>query len=377
MGEASRNDESCHTSYYQAIRSIMTSPLLHDILNQPRSLAETVDYQFNAGQSALHEAARVMTGQPLLFSGMGSSLYACYALNAELAQHGMATTVIDTAELLHYHHGAYRNAVAVLVSRSGESIETLKLLPLLKAQGTRLVGVTDVAGSTLAREVDVTVLIHGGQDYLVAVQSYTATLIALQLLGAALLDAFDAAQNELTAAIKSLADYVPQCVDQSAAWRSFFDEAQVVHLLGRGRAIASIYEGALLFNEVAKFPSVPMAAAQFRHGPVEIVDERYRAIVFAPNDHTRALNSALAHDLHRLGGQVRLIGPVLDGTDTGASAEEVWCATPAVPVFLAPLIEIIPVQCAALRLAEWRGFTPGEFRVAGQITRSEAGFEKT
>ena len=59
----------------------------------------------------------------------------------------------------------YRDAVAVLVSRSGESIETLKLLPLLKAQGTRIVGVTDVADSTLAREADVTVLIHGGKDH--------------------------------------------------------------------------------------------------------------------------------------------------------------------------------------------------------------------
>ena len=172
------------------------SPLLRDILNQPRSLAETVDYQFGAGKSALHDAARLMTGRRLLFSGMGSSMYACYALNAELAQQGAAATVIDTAELLHYHHGAYRDAVAVLVSRSGESIETLKLLPLLKAQGTRIVGVTDVAGSTLAREADATVLIHGGKDQLVAVQSYTATLITLRLLGAALQGAFEAARPD-------------------------------------------------------------------------------------------------------------------------------------------------------------------------------------
>ena len=198
-------------------------------------------------------------------------------------------------------------------------------------------------------------------------QSYTATLITLRLLGAAVLNAFDAARTELEAAVKLLADYVPQCVEQSEGWRSFFDGAQVIHLLGRGRSIASIYEGALLFNEVAKFPSAPMEAAQFRHGPVEIVDERYRAIVFAPDDHTRELNIALAHDLNRLGGQVRLIGP--GETDRG------WWTTPEVSASLAPLIEIIPVQCAALRLAEWRGFTPGEFRVASQVTRSEAGFE--
>jgi glutamine---fructose-6-phosphate transaminase (isomerizing) len=241
------------------------------------------------------------------------------------------------------------------------------LLPLLKAQGTRIVGVTDVAGSILAREADVTVLLHSGKDQLVAVQSYTATLSTLHLLGAALLNTFDAVHTELEIAIRSLADYVPQCVEQSAGWRSFFDGAQVIHLLGRGRSIASIYEGALLFNEVAKFPAVPMPAAQFRHGPVEIADERYRAIVFAPNDQTRELDVALARDLARLGGQVRLIGP--------EDAAGGWWAAPQVPASCAPLLEIVPVQCAALRLAEWRGFTPGEFRVATQVTRSETGFE--
>ena len=345
------------------------SPLLHDILNQPHSLARAVEYQFSAGRSALHDATRLMAGKPFLFSGMGSSLYACHALSAELAQHDVATIVIDSAELLHYRYGAYRDAVAVLVSRSGESIETLKLLPLLKTQGTRIVGVTDMADSTLAREADVTVLIHSGQDHLVAVQSYTATLIALQLLGAVLINTFDETCDEFKRVIKLLADYVPQCVERSEGWRTFFDGAQVIHLLGRGRSIASIYEGALLFNEVARFPSAPMPAAQFRHGPVEIVDEHYRAIAFAPDDHTRELNIALAHDLMRLGGQVRLIGP--------HEADQGWWTTLEVSESLAPLIEIVPVQCAALRLAEWRGFTPGEFRVAPQVTRSEAGFDKT
>jgi glucosamine--fructose-6-phosphate aminotransferase (isomerizing) len=348
----------------------MTTPsrLQIDILNQPYSLAQAVAYQFSAGRAALHEAARLMTGRPIVFSGMGSSMYVCHALCAALARHGIASATIDTAELLHYQHPAYRDAIAVLVSRSGESIETLKALPVLKVQGTRIIGVTDVPESTLAREADVTVLIHGGQDRRVAVQSYTATFIALHLLGAALLNAFDVMHAELEIAVKALGDYVPQCVEQSTAWRSFFDGAEVIYLLGRGRSLASIYQGALLFNEIAKFPSAPLEAAQFRHGPVEIVDERYRAIMFAPRDHTRELNVALAHDLIRLGAQVRLIGP--------GETDRDWWTTPDVPVALAPLIEIIPVQCAALRLAEWRGFTPGEFRVVAQVTRSETSFDQ-
>ncbi|CAG0996230.1 partial Arabinose 5-phosphate isomerase KpsF, partial [Gammaproteobacteria bacterium] len=243
------------------------SPLLNDILNQPQSLAETLEYHVGVGQAVLHDAAQRLKGRVILFSGMGSSHFACYALSAELAAQGIASTAIDTAELLHYHYPAYRDAVAMLVSRSGESIEMIKVLPLLKSQGTFVIGVTDEADSTLAREADLTVLIHGGRDHLVAVQSYTATLISLHLLGAAMLDQFDQTHAELSSAIEALRTFIQEYVAASAGetWRSFFDSASVIHLLGRGRSIASIHEGALLFNEVARFPSVACEAAQFRH----------------------------------------------------------------------------------------------------------------
>lgn len=343
------------------------SPLLNDILNQPQSLAAAVEYHFGEGRAMWQAAAAQLRNRSIVFSGMGSSHFACHALSAELAAHGLATTVIDTAELLHYHYRAYRHAAVVLVSRSGESIETIKVLPLLKAQGTFVVGVTDVADSTLARQADLPVLIHGGRDHLVAVQSYTATLIALHVLGAALVDRLDQAREELIGAVEALRRFVPDSVAASAdeAWRAFFEGAAVIHLLGRGRSLASIHEGALMFNEAARFPSVARESAQFRHGPLEIVDEGFRAIVFAPDDHTRELNIVLARDIQRLGGQARLIGP--RGID-----RDWWITPPAAPS-LAPLIEIIPVQGAALRLAEWRGFAPGEFRVVSQVTRREDG----
>lgn len=343
------------------------SPLLNDILNQPQSLTQTIEYQSGEGRAALHAAARQLAGRAILLSGMGSSHFACYAVSVELAAQGIATTVIDTAELLHYHYGAYRGAAAVLVSRSGESIETLKVLPRFKAQGTIIIGVTDAADSPLARQADLVVMIHGGRDHLVAVQSYTATLIVLHLLGAAMVDRFDQARAELTNVVEALHTFIPEMVTVSAGetWRAFFDGAAVIHLLGRGRSLASIHEGALMFNEVAKFPAVACEAAQFRHGPLEIIDPGFRAIVFAAEDPTRELNIALARDVQRLGGQARLIGP--RGLERG------WWTTPPGPAALAPLLEIIPVQCAALRLAEWRGFVPGEFRVVTQVTRSEGG----
>ncbi len=330
-------------------------PLLQNILAQPENLARVGDYHLGDGQSALRQAARgIGSARRLILSGMGSSLWACYPLCDYLAARGILSTVMDAAELLHYQQRACRDAVVILVSRSGESVEVVKLLPLCKTQGATIIGITNEPGSTLARQSDHVVLMASRADEAVAVQTYTATLATLYLLGAAVV-AEPSAEGELRSLIASMAAGMNEWVAASETWRSFFENASTIYLLARGASVASAMEGALLFHEVAKFPAISMGAGSFRHGPVEVVDDKFRAVVFAPNDATRELNLALARDLTRLGGQVH-------------------CIHPDAPAALAPVIEIVPVQLAALRLAEWRGIVPGKFRVAAQVTRTEEGF---
>ncbi len=327
--------------------------LLENILDQPENLRHVAEYHLGDGQAALRRAAHVIANaRRLVLSGMGGSLFACYPLANYLAAHGIAATVIDTAELLHYRRRAYEDAVVVLVSRSGESVETVKLLRLLPL--AIVVGVTNEPASTLAQQAQHVVRIASRADEAVAVQTYTAALLTLYLLGAAAV--WEASpERDIDPVIASMAAAMDAWVAGSESWRTFFDGAANVYLLGRGASSGSAMEGALLFHEVAKFPAVSMGAANFRHGPVEVVDDRFRAILFAPNDATRDLNRALARDLTALGGRVETIA--VD-----------------VPAALAPLAEIVPVQLSALRLAEMRGVTPGKFRVAVQVMRTEEGF---
>ena len=124
-----------------------------------------------------------------------------------------------------------------------------------------------------------------------------------------------------------------------------------------------------MFNETAKAPAIGMPVATFRHGPVEIVDPGFRGLIFAPRGCTCDLNVALAQDLTRFGGHVRVIGP----QKVDALGLE-WCSTPSVPEMLAPLFEIVPLQVAALRLAQLKGIEVGSFRHTTQVTRDEAIF---
>src|ERR1700759_475863 len=109
-----------------------------------------------------------------------------------------------------------------------------------------------------------------------------------------------------------------------------------------------------------------MGVASFRHGPIEVVDQRFRGLIFVPRGKTRDLNLSLAQDIKRFGGCVRLIGPK-DGEDPSLR----WLDAPSCPDMLAPLVEIVPVQVAAMRLAELRGIAVGMFRYVTQVTRDE------
>ena len=146
-----------------------------------------------------------------------------------------------------------------------------------------------------------------------------------------------------------------------------------LYLLGRGPALASVYEGALLLHETAKTAAVGMSSGQFRHGPAEILSSDFRAVVFGSPPITRSLDRTLADDLFSAGAKARWIGPAAEAGDSRNHAPSLvpW---PEIAPVLAPLFEIVPLQLAAYRLALWRGITPGDFRFVTEVTASESGF---
>lgn len=343
-----------------------TPRLALDIRGQPESLARVLDRQEGAGGVHLRQAAALLRkSKRIVITGIGASLNAAIPLENLLCSGGIAACIVEAGELLHYRTAACQDAAIVVISRSGESIEIALLLEALRGR-VPIVGVTQEPGSRLAREADVVLEVGSLPDEAVAIQSYSGTLLALYLLGMATLDQLEAGRHEAQQLLPALAGWTDSQLHAIRAWDGFLASDSLIHLLGRGPSCATASAGALLFAEVAKVPAIAMAAASFRHGPVEIVDGRFRGFVFAPFGKTRDLNISLAADLQRLGGSVRLIGP--EGADRHGLP---WIDTPSCADVLAPLVEIVPIQVAALRLAELRGIAPGSFRYISQVTRDE------
>ena len=337
-----------------------TVPMLSDIERQPASLRQVCAHQFGAGAGDLQTAAAVLSeAHRIVFTGMGSSFFAALPAVQLLAAYGVAAEAMETSELLYFGLGTIdAGTVVVLVSRSGETVEAIRLLPELLKRGAKVIGVTNVADSVLARESACSIFLNSLPDKMVAVQSYSASLAVLLLLAeASLRRPLDSLRDSLDGTCSLLESAIPSAVAQSEAWVEFLREARVVHLMGRGPSLASAHEGALLFNEAARTPSAAVSGAQFRHGPVEIVDCRLRAIVFASQPATRTLDLALASDLEAMGAGVRV------------------CHAPGTPAPFQTLVEIVPVQVAACALALSKGLDPGDFQFATLVTATESGFQ--
>lgn len=334
--------------------------MLDNIRNQPESLRSVAQHQFGDGAAQLRSAAAaIRSAGSVTFTGMGSSMSAAIPAAYYLQAHGFKADVVESSEWLHFGKAWPSAGACVLVSRSGETIEITKLLPRMRASKRPTIGVFNEPKSLLARESDHAIFLHSDADRMVAIQTYTGTLATLLLLASLVLEEPEAkSRAAFDQAIDAMSAEIDKSIAQSEDWNDFLRTAEVVHLLGRGPSLAAVREGALLFNEAARLPSAGLSAALFRHGPVEIVDDRFRAIIFTTQSATRDIDLALASDLKGMGGKVRV------------------CQPHGVPSPYEPMVEIVPIQIASCRVAEARGIDPGDFRYATLVTMTETGFEK-
>src|SRR5580704_9007876 len=234
-----------------ARRSSQMKPtiMLDNIRNQPFSLDCVADHQFGEGAKDLRAAAAaIRSAGRVVFTGMGSSMSAAIPAAYYLESHGFPAEVVETSEWLHFGAAWPRAGAVVLVSRSGETIEISKLLARLNASTTTTVGVTNVRESELEKESDHAIFINSEPDRMVAIQTYTGTMVTLLLLAAAVLEEPDDKWRAAIAdAVKATSAAIEEEIARSEDWNKFLADVEVVHLLGRGPSLATVREAALLF----------------------------------------------------------------------------------------------------------------------------------
>lgn len=146
------------------------------------------------------------------------------------------------------------------------------------------------------------------------------------------------------------------------------DGSGFTYFLARGSSLASCHEARLLWEEAAKKPATALSAGGFRHGPQEIVRAGMCAGIWIDAEQMRSQDLELARDLRKLGARVLLIGQGLE-----ESAGDCVLRLPGIAARWQFLIDIIPIQIAAERMASVRGEDPDSFRLCSYIVEDEGG----
>ena len=194
----------------------MTAPVMLDnILAQPASHRAVLTLHQGGGANLRACAEKIRNNQGrVIVSGMGGSLFAALAAVSHLQQQGYLVQAVESAELLHYGSASLRAAdLGIVVSRSGESIEPVLLAEKMRDAGMTVLAVTDVPGSKLEQIAHLTLPIGSQADELIAVQTYTGTLLTLLLLAEEVL-AGDSEQFHYAcaAALPALSAHIDRCL---------------------------------------------------------------------------------------------------------------------------------------------------------------------
>jgi glucosamine--fructose-6-phosphate aminotransferase (isomerizing) len=350
--------------------------LMEEIAQQPAALSGLRKYYASPGAIPAKALRSLVAHWPptVVFTGMGSSLFAAYPAQAYLTGLGIRALVWETAELLHHHLKFLGpDTLLVVVSQSGETVEIIGLLDVLP-QKVKVVAVTNVEASTLARRAAVPLPMMAGRQTAVSTKTYTCAVAVLMYLAVAIARKPPRSlTRELTRAVEAMERVLDRHGDLTPPAVEFFNDPPYVALLSRGADLSTVYQGALMLKEVARLGAEPIPAGQFRHGPIEIINPSHRYIIFArqglpgrPGKSGKLLIK-LAHDIRAQGGRVLLYTDLPFGEITNVRLVEVE----PLRLGLGTLVDSVHIQLLAHDLALRAGLEPGKFRIATDVTREE------
>ncbi len=252
--------------------------------------------------------------------------------------------------------------LAIFISQSGETADTLAALRHAKAHGQRIATVVNVASSSMARESELVLPTHAGPEIGVAsTKAFTCQLAVL----AAFAIALGRAQGRLNDAdehrLVRLLGEVPAAMNVALADDAAVEKlahrvapARDVLYLGRGPDYPLALEGALKLKEISYIHAEGYAAGEMKHGPIALIDENVPVVVIAPSGPLFDKTISNTQEVIARGGQVILISDAAGLAAQGDSAVAV-IAMPTVDPFIAPLVYAIPIQLLAYHTAVVKG----------------------
>lgn len=342
---------------------------IKDIIDQPKSIESVFERYISDKSIDLMKKLTAFDYDRIIFSGMGSSHIACYGASMYLNNNGYISIVKSAGQLLHYERSLITNeTLLILVSQSGESAEIVNLLNNINSDPT-IVGVTNFPESTLAKKSNYTFLMNVEEEESISTRTYLASLILIDLLAKSFVGKLDKNSRSIFKnAIKNMKKLINNYQSLYDNIKGFVGFPDYICLISRGYSYCSVKAGELFIQELAKYPAIGFEGGEFRHGPMETVEDGFLSVIVAPAGETFELNIKLVHEITEKGGKVLLI---TNEKITFNNENVLTIKLDKTEELIFPIIDIIPIQLVANTLAERKNLEVGKFRWSSKVQREE------
>ncbi len=334
-----------------------------EILDQPESVARTIsgrlDKRFNTARlGGLNLSARdLLDTRRIKILGCGSAYYAGKS-GADMIE-TLARIPCDAepaAEFRYRNPVIERDILYIVVSQSGETFDTLAALREIKRKGGFVLGVVNVVGSTIAREVNGGIYMHAGPEISVAsTKAYSSMLAAFALLALHLARIKDLSPQQggrLVKAFESLPDLIAKALQEEAhiiALAKKYAYCKSAFYIGRASAFPIALEGAQKLKEISYIHAEAYPASELKHGPLALISEEIPTFVVLPNTELLEKSLSSLEEIKARGGPVIAITNSSDKRVVNLSDDVIQ--TPDTEPLLYPLVMGISLQLFAYHVA--------------------------
>ena len=341
--------------------------MIKEIYEQPAALRNTLRGRINAAEGSVllggladreRELARYSS---VILTGCGTAWHAGLVGEYLFEELVRVPTEVEYASELRYRNPIVpRNTLAIILSQSGETADTLAALRELQLKGATTLGIVNVVGSTIARETDAGVYLHVGPEIGVAsTKAFTGQLAVLALLAISMGRRRHLSGERTTELLREL-NAIPAKLEKIFAMADAIRDLTERYVerenwlyLGRGVNYPVALEGALKLKEISYIHAEGLPAAEMKHGPIALIDRGMPVVVVAPHDHT--YDKVIANIEEVKGRSGSIIAIATEGDDYLAQLADAVIYVPKTNPLLSPLVTTVPLQLMAYYAAVARG----------------------
>jgi glucosamine--fructose-6-phosphate aminotransferase (isomerizing) len=341
--------------------------MLKEIMEQPAALENTLRGHLLQEDGTAKLSGLNLTDTELLqydrvvFTACGTSWHAALIGEYMFEELARIPAEVEYASEFRYRNPVLDDRTLVIgISQSGETADTLAALREAKRRGARTLGIVNVVGSTIAREVHGGLYLHAGPEIGVAsTKAFTGQVVALAQIALRLgrLRSLSVLEGrEIAHALSALPQQVATVLERADQVRAIADgllQAQHALYLGRGYNFPVALEGALKLKEISYIHAEGYPAAEMKHGPIALIDEQMPVVCVAPMD---AVYQKIVSNVEEVKARRgRVFAVVTEGDERLAQlADHVFSIPETIDAFT-PVLSVLPLQLLAYHAAVRRG----------------------